>query len=303
MKWCAREGEYSIVSTSGSEGINKKTLARAYRRNAHRHIYEFECTENKHKYTGFHSAVMAVCYPFTFIKLSASGRDNICCELERAEREPGIVNASRAASTKAHSSHPKIHSHFRLFVCLFTVASIDALIPARFSGPCHFGRFFSLSFPSILHFLYTYSNKRTENIVFFSLYSRPFFSTTAKIFIFHFSSCVRSFVFHVIRLRPISDVECSFFHPFDGVPYCSISLLINFRFGFFNALEPFHYNNYALEVLKYHYVHNSLCVLFSFFFSPSFVLFFRRVFCCPLMFRARFFFFATQYSVLAISNT
>lgn len=128
----------------------------------------------------------------------------------RARERAAIVNASRAASTKAHSSHPKIHSHFRRFVCLFTVASIATLIPARFSGPCHFGRFFPSPFHHFFLFCTRISTNAQKICVFFSLFS-AFFSTMAKIFIFHFSSFVRSFVFHVIRLRPISDVECSFF--------------------------------------------------------------------------------------------
>lgn len=121
--------------------------------------------------TGFNSAVMAVCYPFTFIKLSASGRDNICCELER--ELPLWMRAEQPSQRR--TAH--IPRSIPIFVVLFAFSQ-SHLLPRSFQlgSPAHA---ISAGFFRLLSIISSFSvhvfQQTHKKFVFFSLSSRPSF--------------------------------------------------------------------------------------------------------------------------------
>lgn len=172
------------------------------------------------------------------------------------------------ALTLSHThkaSHPGIHSHFRRFCLPFHSRISHICIDVHFSSslrPIPFRHVFFVFFPSLLHFtLSTYFNARAhtrwENCVCVflppSIRCMPFFlfqlGSSFSIFL---RLSVRSFVFFRsffwFVFVPFFDVECSFFSIFVSMMCCTdahsgtgtLDLSINkFRFGSFNALEPF----------------------------------------------------------------
>lgn len=205
--------------------IRKHSRARVYQRNAHRHrhIYLYIYARKININTGFNSAVMAVCYPFTFIKLSASERDNICCEREAESSHCECKKSSRSTQRLTQLTSQDTFP-FSSFCLPFHSRIYWRVHPSSVRRPMPFRQVFSII--SLLRSRIP----RIENLYVFFSFSSRFLWLRSSFSIIFFSSVCPFIRFSSDSFTSRSERWMFFLssHIFDGVPYCSISLLINF---------------------------------------------------------------------------